>query len=170
MSLMDLLLGGPSMADQVLNVVSMANSPSFRSHSPQNVDIPSGTYSQDPWGVDSDGVDLVHRGDMTFDQEAMQSLRGAAQAGLHPWRYIGGTYRSPQASAALHDARYDAQGNLIPGNLPAADAGQSMHNYGLAFDQSQALPPALRNYLLNNGWYNGASFGDPPHWSYGRQG
>ena len=124
-----------------------------------------------PWGIDPNGMDLVTRHGTTLDQNAMRSLQQARRAlGLPVFQFVGGGYRSPAASAALHDQRYDANGNLRPGMLPAADAGQSMHNYGLAFDSSRSITGELRRWLLNNGWFNGASFGDPPHWSYGRSG
>lgn len=126
--------------------------------------------ADNPWGLDVSG-NLVTRHGETFDQTAMRSLRQVSQqTGIPIWQFIGGSYRSPEASQALYDARHDAQGNLLPGVLPAAPAGSSMHNYGLAFDQSQTLPQRLQAALEAAGWYNGASFGDAPHWSYGRSG
>lgn len=125
--------------------------------------------TQDPWGVDPDGMDLVTRHGVTLDQEAMQSLIQARRAGYNPFPYIGGGYRSIADSNALYAQRHDANGNLLPGVLPAAPGGHSMHNFGLAFDAG-SLPQRIAEWLYQNGWYNGASFGDPVHYSYYRKG
>lgn len=127
--------------------------------------VPEGFDSggENPWGIDPNGMNLVTRRGVTLDQDAMRSLQQARKAGFNPFPYIGGGYRSPEAS----DAMYANRANR---SLPVAPGGHSMHNFGLAFDQSRVLPKAVQDYLLAHGWYNGASWGDPPHWSYGRDG
>lgn len=127
--------------------------------------VPGGFTSggDNPWGIDPNGMDLITRHGVTLDADAMAVLRAAAHAtGIKPWPFLGQGYRTLAQSAAAY--------NNPTNNLPHAPPGQSMHNYGLAFDQSRSLPELLADYLLSHGWYNGASWGDPPHWSYGRNG
>lgn len=139
------------------------------SHTSRN-DVSAGQGGgSDPWNADPNGFNPVTRHGFTLDQEAMRSLINAKQAGYNPFPYIGNAYRSIAESNALHNSRYDSNGNLIPGNLPAAPGGSSMHNYGLAFDAGN-LPSDVARYLEQNGWFNGASFGDPVHYSYYRKG
>ncbi len=116
---------------------------------------------QDPWNVDPNGEVLVSRHGVTLDQPAMQSLIQARQAGYNAFPYIGQGYRTLAESQ---------QAYLHPTNsLPHAPPGQSMHNYGLAFDAG-SLPEDVRNYLIANGWFWGNAFGDAPHYSFGRLG
>lgn len=175
MSLMDMLLNEPSAQDQALQIIGMTQGGTHDPRASASTGLqslvpgPAGSL-QDPWNVDPNGETLVTRHGETFDKPAMHSLMDAWHTtGINPFPYMGESYRSVAESNALHNARYDANGNLIPGNLPAAPGGQSMHNYGLAFDAG-SLPDALRSWLLSNGWYNGASWGDAPHYSFGRNG
>lgn len=174
-TLMDILRSQPSAQDRfqqvqgLLSMMSQGAPPGASGGTSGGVPAGFGASGDNPWGIDPNGMNLVERHGTTLDQDAMQSLIAARRAGYNPFPYIGGGYRSPADSARLHDQRYDAQGNLIPGNLPAADAGDSMHNYGLAFDAGN-LPQRVAAYLEQNGWYNGASWGDAPHYSYGRDG
>lgn len=135
---------------------------------PTNTTVGKMNEQQDPWGVDPDGMDLVTRHGVTLDQEAMQSLIAARRQGYNPFPFIGGGYRSIADSNALYASRY-TNGVKHPGVLPAAPGGHSMHNFGLAFDAG-SLPSRIAQYLYQNGWYNGASFGDPVHYSYYRKG
>jgi hypothetical protein len=41
---------------------------------------------------------------------------------------------------------------------------------GTARSTAGGLPSRIASYLEQNGWYNGASFGDPVHYSYGSKG
>lgn len=129
----------------------------------------TGTNTENPWGVDPNGMDLVTRHGVTLDRDVMQALIQARRNGYNVFPYIGQGYRSIADSNALYNQRHDANGNLLPGVLPAAKGGQSMHNYGLAFDAG-GLPQRIREYLLANGFYWGAEFGDEPHFSYYRLG
>lgn len=133
--------------------------------------VGTGTPSDttDPWNADPNGYNPVTRHGVTLDAEAMRSLIEARRAGYNAFPFIGQGYRSIADSNALYAQRHDANGNLLPGVLPAAAGGHSMHNYGLAFDAGD-LPQRIAAYLLANGWYNGASFGDAPHYSYYRKG
>lgn len=165
--LLEMLLSEPGPEEKLAQLLPMLGGSDPQSPGDGFGGVVSG--GDNPWGIGTGN--LVTRHGETFDQAAFRSLRQAAQAtGIKPWQYIGGSFRSIADSNALYNQRHDAQGNLLPGVLPAAKGGSSMHNYGLAFDQSRELPALLRRWLLNHGWYNGASFGDPPHWSYGRSG
>lgn len=173
MSLLEELLSGPGPQDRYAQLAQLQ-----AMQQPSAAPTPGGSGDpafmsgggENPWDIDVSG-NLVTRHGETFDQDAFRSLRGVSQqTGIPIWQFIGGSYRSPEASAALHAQRYDSAGNLKPGYLPAAPAGQSMHNYGLAFDQSKTIPQRIQAALEAAGWHNGASFGDPVHWSYGRTG
>lgn len=160
MSLLEQLLssGGPEERLQQVLQIQAAQAPEKTSLMDN---IGYSASADNPWGIDVSGNIITRHGD-TFDADAMRSLIQAAHAtGIKPWQYIGGSIRSLAQSAAMLNSN---------NGLPHAPPGQSMHNYGLAFDQTRTLPPALRQYLLSHGWYNGASWGDPPHWSYGRNG
>jgi len=119
---------------------------------------------ENPWGIDPNGMNLVSSHGVTLDEDAMATLLAARRAGYNPFPYIGGGYRDPAVSDAMH-------AQWVAGNrdLPAAAGGHSMHNFGLAFDAG-SLPQRIAEYLFGLGWYNGASWGDPPHYSYGRNG
>jgi hypothetical protein len=100
--------------------------------------------------------DLRTRHGDTLAAPAMRSLAQAARAtGIDPWQYIGQGYRS-----------YDQQVNAYA-NKPglAAQPGHSLHQLGLAMDAS-GLPSVLRNYLLDNGWYQFDPVKEPWHYSY----
>lgn len=169
-SLLEMLLSEPGPEQKLAQLLPMIQGASDPQASGGGFDgIGTSSSADNPWGLDVSGNIVTRHGD-TFDLDAMRSLRQAAHAtGIKPWQFTGGTFRSIADSNALYNSRY-VNGVKKPGVLPAAPGGKSMHNYGLAFDQTRELPALLRRWLLNHGWYNGASFGDPVHWSYGRSG
>lgn len=154
---------------QMAAVMGGSDAPGPKDHPVDpNADIGKMSDLQDPWGVDPDGYDPMTRHGITLDEEAMKSLIQARRQGYNPFPFIGGAYRSIADSNALYNSRY-TNGVKHPGVLPAAPGGQSMHNFGLAFDAG-SLPNRVASFLEQNGWFNGASFGDPVHYSYYRQG
>ena len=109
-------------------------------------------------------MDLMTKRGATLDSEAMQSLLAARRAGYNVFPYIGSSYRDMAQQRSLYQQHLSG---AHPG--PVAAPGSSMHNYGLAIDVG-SMPQRLIDYILANGWYNGANFGDPGHYSYGRLG
>lgn len=168
MSLMDMLLANHTSARDRMAQVMALTAPTASSTGGGSVvsttGVPSGFTSsgENPWGIDPNGMDLVTARGVTLDADAMASLQAARAAGYNPFPYIGGGYRSVDTQAAMYADRANR-------SLPIAPPGQSMHNYGLAFDAGN-LPADVRSYLLQHGWYWGESFDDPVHYSYGRNG
>jgi len=71
------------------------------------------------------------------------------------------TYRSCALQAEMH-ARFVAH---VPGAGKAAPAGESYHNRGLSAD----CPPTEdgREAMKGHGFFDGSSFGDPSHFTFG---
>jgi hypothetical protein len=150
MGLMDLLLNEPSTMDKVLGILSTTGASG-----------PQASMGSTMPGPDS-SLNLLTRRGVTLDADALHSLQQARRAGFNAFPFIGSDYRSNAEQAQMY-------ANRGSNPFPVAPPGQSMHNEGLAFDAGD-LPSRIASYLEQNGWYNGASFGDPVHYSYGSKG
>ena len=67
-----------------------------------------------------------------------------------PIRFVQG-YRSPDAQAALWQQGRDSSGNVTDPSAIVTNAkpGQSMHNYGIAFDVVEVLPDGTEDWGMS---------------------
>lgn len=163
MSLLDLLLNEPSMAQRAMGVISSMQSAG--GHDPRSsADLGGTPPGRGIFG--NDDVDVLMPGDprlvdrfgVTLARPAMRSLADVLQSlGYHG--DAGGGYRTPAEQSALRASK--------PGL--AAPEGSSFHQEGLAIDLASALQnPQAFAALRQAGWNQLA--GEPWHWSYGVSG
>jgi len=159
MSLMDLLLEGPSAQDKFAQVQQM-----MQQQGTTGPSDPQGLAGAAPPGrgiFGNDQVDVLQEGDprlvdrfgLTLARPAMRSLTDVLREyGFHG--DAGGGYRTSEE-----------QGNMNP--ALAAPVGQSYHQEGLAVDLASVLQNAQFSQLMQQaGWNQFSPGGEPWHWSY----
>ena len=163
MSLMDLLLNGPSAQDKYAQAQQLMQAQAGPSD-PRGLAEVGGTppgrgiFGNDQVDVlNPDDPRLVSRFGLELARPAMRSLTDVLREyGFHG--DAGGGYRSTEEQAALRSAK--------PGL--AAPVGGSYHQEGLAIDLASVLQnPQVSQLLQQAGWNQFSPGGEPWHWSYG---